>query len=99
MENHISVFWYQVYPARPETRRTGSASLAIPTLFLVSPDEIHIKRHYHGILYVLYKSYQYIQPWWALTKKQTTNFRLQILKNVKSKLYHFENSKTREYTV
>ena len=32
----------------------------------------------------------------SLPKKQTTNFRLQIFKkNVKSKLYHIENSKTR----
>ena len=50
----ISVFWYQVYQARPKTRRTGLASLVIhaapgwatiPTLFLVSPDKLDIKRH------------------------------------------------------
>ena len=32
MENQVSVFGYQVYQARRETRRAGSASHAIPTL-------------------------------------------------------------------
>ena len=31
------------YQARPETRRTGSTRLVIPTLFLVSPDKLDIK--------------------------------------------------------
>ena len=31
-------------PARPETHRSGSASLAISTLFLVSPDKLDIKK-------------------------------------------------------
>ena len=53
-ENRVSVFWYQVYQLRPETRRTGSASLAIPTLFLVSPDKLDIKRHLHGVLFSIY---------------------------------------------
>ena len=37
--------------ARPETRRTGSASFAIPTLFMVSSDKLDIKRLEHVILY------------------------------------------------
>ena len=49
-ENRISMF----YQARPQTRRTGSASLTIPTLFLVSPDKLDVKRHLHGILCLLY---------------------------------------------
>ena len=53
-ESYDSVFWYPVYQARPETRRTGSASLAIPMLFLVLPDKLDIKRHQHGFLYILY---------------------------------------------
>ena len=36
-------FHQSVYQAWPETCQTGSASLAIPTLFLVSPDKLHIK--------------------------------------------------------
>ena len=32
------------YQAWPETHRTGSASLAIPTLSLVSPDKLDIRR-------------------------------------------------------
>ena len=39
------------------TRNTSewrdAASLAIPTVFLVLPDKLDIKRHYHGILYIL----------------------------------------------
>ena len=42
---HTSVFWYPVNQARPVTRRIGSASLTIPTLFLVPPAKIDIKRH------------------------------------------------------
>ena len=36
-------FDIRFYQAPPETRGTGSASLAIPTLFLVSPDKFNIK--------------------------------------------------------
>ena len=37
------------------TRKRGMAraSLAIPTRFLVAPDKLDIKRHKHGILYIL----------------------------------------------
>ena len=38
-KKHVFVFLYQIYQVRPETGRTGSVSLAIPTLFLVSPDK------------------------------------------------------------
>ena len=41
-----------LYQVRPETRRTGAASLAIPMLFLVSPDKLEMKILEHGILYV-----------------------------------------------
>ena len=34
-----------VYKASQETRQTGSAGLTIPTLFLVLPDKLYIKRH------------------------------------------------------
>ena len=37
---------YQAYQDRPETRRTGSVSLAIPMLFLISPDKLDIKRKF-----------------------------------------------------
>ena len=44
-QKNLSVFKYQIYQARLETHRTGSASLAIPTMFLVLPDKLDIKRH------------------------------------------------------
>ena len=53
LENYVSAVWYQVYQAWTETRRTGSASLAISTLFLVSPEKLNIKIHFYGILYIV----------------------------------------------
>ena len=41
------------FQARPETRRTGSASLAIPTLFLVPPGKLDAEEHYNGLLYII----------------------------------------------
>ena len=41
----VSVFWYQIYQAQPETHRAGSASLDIPTLFLVLSEILDIKGH------------------------------------------------------
>ena len=37
---------YQIYQARPETRRTGSACLAISTLFFVLPNKLDMKRYW-----------------------------------------------------
>ena len=50
-EKHVRVFCYQVHKARQETCQTSFASFAIPTLVLVWPDKLDIKRH--GILYII----------------------------------------------
>ena len=39
---------YQVYQPRSETRRTGSASLAIYALFLLLPNKRDIKIHWQS---------------------------------------------------
>ena len=50
-KKRVSLLLYKVYQTKPETRRTGLASLAIPTLFLVSPDKLNIKRHQYAVLF------------------------------------------------
>ena len=42
-ENYVSVCLYHLYQARAEIWWSGSASLAIPILFLVLPDKLYIK--------------------------------------------------------
>ena len=57
----------QVYQARQETSRIGPAILAIPTLFLVSLDKFHTKRHYHGVLYLSMSLFEYVVGCLCLT--------------------------------
>ena len=47
------------FDIKVKTCQTDSASLTIPTLFLVSPDRCNIKRYKHGILYLYCMLEQY----------------------------------------
>lgn len=49
--NHDSFFWYQDNQARSETHRNDTRSLVVPSLFLVSPDELDRKTLTYYFLY------------------------------------------------
>ena len=53
-EYHVSVFWYQVDQARPETAQEWRGLPSQSDVFLVKPDKLDIKRHQHGFLFIMH---------------------------------------------